>query len=63
MKWNNGIVLNVKVKIVEGRVKMSYLGKTVPLSGLKCPECGVAYLPEELVIKKVMRAEEMIENK
>lgn len=52
-----------KVKMVESRVRMSYLDVTVPISGIKCPECGVAYLLEEIVVKKVAKAEEMIENK
>jgi hypothetical protein len=52
-----------KVKMVNGRVRMSYLGKIVPIQGIKCPRCGVAYLPEEIVLGKVAKAEEMIENK
>jgi hypothetical protein len=53
-----------KVEMVDGTVKMSYLKKTVPLpGGIKCPKCGVAYLPEALVVGKVVKAEEMIEKK
>ena len=52
-----------KVKMANSRVRMSYLEKIVPTQGIKCPQCGVAYLPEELVLGKVAKAEKMIENK
>lgn len=42
---------------------MSYLGKVVPTQGIKCPQCGKAYLLEEMVLGKVAKAEQMIENK
>jgi hypothetical protein len=49
--------------MANSRVRMSYLEKIVPTQGIKCPQCGVAYLPEELVLSKVAKAEQMIENK
>jgi transcription elongation factor Elf1 len=52
-----------KEKTVVGSVQMSYLGKKVPISGIKCPKCGASYLPEETVVARVARAEKMIENK
>jgi hypothetical protein len=45
------------------RVRMSYLEKIVPTQGIKCPKCGTSYLLEELVLGKVAKAEQMIENK
>jgi predicted nucleic-acid-binding Zn-ribbon protein len=50
-------------KIVEGSVRMTYLGRAVPIGGMKCPKCGAAYLPEETVVGRVVKAEKMIENK
>jgi hypothetical protein len=52
-----------KEKMVNSRVRMKYLEKVVPVQGIKCPKCGVAYLLEEFVLGKVAKAEQMIENK
>ena len=52
-----------KEKIVEGIVRMAYLKRTASIRGMKCPKCGTAYLPEELVVVRVVKAEKMIENK
>ena len=52
-----------KLKMVNSRVRMKYLEKIVPVQGIKCPNCGVAYLLEEFVLGKVAKAEQMIENK
>jgi uncharacterized OB-fold protein len=52
-----------KEKTVAGNLQMSYLEKRVPIGGIKCPKCGAAYLPEETVVGRVAKAEEMIENK
>jgi hypothetical protein len=52
-----------KVKMVESRVRMSYLGKTGSTQGIKCSKCGVAYLLEEIAVGRVAKAEKMIEDK
>ena len=49
--------------MVEGDVLMEYLDIVNAMDGIKCPKCGVAYLPEETVIEKVAKGEEMLENK
>ena len=42
---------------------MEYLDIVNAIEGIKCPKCGVVYLPEETVIEKVAKGEEMLENK
>lgn len=49
--------------MVEDDVLMGYLDITSAIEGIKCPKCGVAYLPEETVVGKVNEAEKMLENK
>jgi hypothetical protein len=52
-----------KVQMVETEVVLSYLAVTDVINGLKCPKCGVIYLDEETVVEKVVKAEEMLEQK
>jgi len=44
-------------------IGMAYLDVDAAIEGIKCPKCGVAYLLEETVVEKVVKAEEMLENK
>ena len=52
-----------KVPMVEAEPILFYLNVTNIINGLRCPRCGVIYLDEETVMKKVKKAEEMLENK
>lgn len=52
-----------KVPMVETGIVLFYLNITDIINGLKCPKCGVTYLDEEIVTEKVVKAEQMVENK
>ena len=52
-----------KVKMKETRVSMRYMQLVQSVPGLKCPECGVAYLTEDIVMTTVKAAEELLEEK
>ena len=52
-----------KEETVAGTLQMSYLEQKVPIGGIRCTKCGVAYLTEDMVVDRVAKAEEMIENK
>ena len=52
-----------KEKMAEEDIGMAYLDVDAAVEGLKCPKCGVPYLLEEAVMEKVIKAEEMLENK
>jgi hypothetical protein len=49
--------------LVPGKVTVSYLGNTFPLDLLKCPVCGVAYVPESLATGKMLTVEQALEDK
>jgi hypothetical protein len=52
-----------KVKMKETQVSMRYMQLVQYVAGLKCPECGVAYLTEDVVMTTVKAAEELLEEK
>ncbi len=52
-----------KVKMVDVNLKMLYLKKSATIGGIKCPKCGATYLLEDLVVRRVAKAEQMIEKK
>jgi hypothetical protein len=52
-----------KVKMEEKDVTLSYIVMNRFFTGLRCPVCGVQYLPEETVLTEVQAAEEELESK
>jgi len=52
-----------KVKMVEADVTLTYLVMNKFFNGLRCPECGVQYLPEEVVMTEIRAAEEELDSK
>jgi ribosomal protein S27AE len=50
-------------ELVRGKVTVSYLGNSFPVELLKCPDCGMAYVPEELAIGKMLQVEQALEDK
>ena len=52
-----------KEKMTEEEIPMEYLDIEGEAEGLECPKCGVRYILEEVATTKVVKAEQMIENK
>ena len=52
-----------KVKMLSTDVEMKYMQLVQYVPGLKCPQCGVAYLTEDVVMTTVRAAEEILEEK
>lgn len=46
-----------------GKATLSYLGSSFPVELLKCPECGLVYIPEELATGKMDQVEKTLEDK
>lgn len=57
------ICFRCNVPLEEGEVKVSYLGRSVTANAMRCPECGQAYIPYELVNTKIKEAEYLFEEK
>jgi len=49
--------------MVEAEISMEYMDIEGEAEGLVCPKCGAKYIPEEVAMGKVAKAEKMIENK
>jgi hypothetical protein len=49
--------------LVSGKVTASYLGSTFPVELLKCPTCGIAFVPEALAEGKMLQVEQALEDK
>ena len=49
--------------LVSDKVFMNYLTNTFPTQLLKCPECGLVYIDEDLVMSKAHEVEKTIEEK
>lgn len=46
-----------------GKVDVSYLGNSFPVDLLKCPNCGLVLIPEELALGKMAEVEKALEDK
>lgn len=46
-----------------GRVNISYLGNAFPVELLKCPQCNLVLIPEELALGKMAEVEKSLEDK
>ena len=57
------ICAKCKLELVAGPVKASYLGNSFPVTLLKCPGCGIAFVPEDLATGKMLQVEQALEDK
>jgi hypothetical protein len=46
-----------------GKVNISYLGSSFPVDLLRCPNCGLVLIPEELALGKMNEVEKALEDK
>lgn len=56
------------VAMVETDVQLHYIssdnyGKDFTFKGIKCPKCGVIYIPEKMAIGRLATAESLAEGK
>lgn len=49
--------------LVLGQVSIAYLGSSFPVNLLKCPNCGLVLIPEELALGKMAEVEKALEDK
>ncbi len=46
-----------------GKVTVSYMGAKFPIELLRCPSCGLIYVPESLATGKMEQVEQSLEDK
>jgi hypothetical protein len=49
--------------LVLGKVPVSYLGNSFEVDLLRCPSCGLTFVPEELALGKMLKVEQSLEEK
>ncbi len=49
--------------LTPGKVTLSYLESNFPVELLKCSQCGLVYIPEELATGKMQQVEAVLEDK
>ena len=45
------------------QVTVAYLGNAYPVGLLRCPRCGLVFVPEELALGKMAEVEKTLEDK
>jgi Zn-finger nucleic acid-binding protein len=51
------------VALQPGKVNVSYLDNAYPVELLRCPRCGLTWVPEELALGKMAEVEKALEDK
>ncbi|AGL02314.1 DVU_1557 family redox protein [Desulfoscipio gibsoniae] len=51
------------VSLELGKVNIEYMGSVFPYELLKCPKCGLVFVPEELATGKMLEVEKTLEDK
>lgn len=62
---DNKVIECLKCGIVleKGKVEVAYMDSKFPVDLLRCPKCGLVYIPEELVTGKMQEVERALEDK
>ncbi len=51
------------IPLEPGKVHIKYMKSTFPAELLRCPQCGLVYIPEELALGKMAEVERTLEDK
>ncbi|MEA4907507.1 MAG: hypothetical protein GYA17_13510 [Chloroflexi bacterium] len=54
---------NCGVPLAPGQITVSYLGNAYPVNLLRCPNCGLVLVTEELALGKMSEVEKALEDK
>jgi RNase P subunit RPR2 len=57
------ICANCNVPLTPGQISVSYLGNAYPVSLLRCPNCGLVLVTEDLALGKMAEVEKALEDK
>jgi uncharacterized OB-fold protein len=49
--------------LIPAKVHIKYMKSTFPADLLRCPDCGLVYVPEELATGKMAEVERTLEDK
>jgi hypothetical protein len=54
---------NCNIPLQTAQVDVGYLGNAFPVDLLKCPNCGLVFVPEDLALGKMVEVEKQLEDK
>lgn len=54
---------NCNLPLQAGQVTVAYLSNAYPVDLLRCPRCGLVFVPEELALGKMAEVERALEDK
>jgi hypothetical protein len=57
------ICARCNVSLEQSKVTVAYLGNAYPVDLLKCPQCGLVLVPEELALGRMAEVERTLEDK
>jgi predicted RNA-binding Zn-ribbon protein involved in translation (DUF1610 family) len=49
--------------LVPGPAVLTYMGSEFSVSLMRCPDCGLTFISEELALGKMLRVEKLLEDK
>lgn len=52
-----------RVPMVAGKVTITYMGSEFPVDLLRCPQCGLVFVPQDLAMGKMAEVEKALEDK
>ncbi|OPZ75520.1 MAG: hypothetical protein BWY80_00116 [Firmicutes bacterium ADurb.Bin456] len=52
-----------KIPMNPGKVKITYMGNDFTIELLKCTQCGLVFVPEDMAIRKMLEVEQSLEDK
>ncbi len=54
---------NCNIPLETSQVDVAYLDNAFPVDLLKCPNCGLVLIPEDLALGKMVEVEKQLEDK
>ena len=62
-KQNKLLCVTCGIALEPGKVTVSYLDNAYPVEMLRCPRCGLTWVPEEIALGKMAEVEKALEDK
>jgi hypothetical protein len=62
-QYEGWVCADCNLPLEMGKVDIAYLGNSFPVDLLKCPNCGLTLIPEELALGKLAEVEKTLEDK
>jgi hypothetical protein len=57
------ICATCNIPLKPAKVNIAYLGNAFPVDLMKCPQCGMVWIPEDLALGRMAEVEKTLEDK